>query len=94
MNNLTLNIAKCNTKQKTSYVTTKELAEVLGVDVDTVNNTVKRLTFSDVHIQSTGGRHTKVFNEEQATIIKQEIQKHHNLASRQIDTVSTEFEEN
>lgn len=65
-------------------VTTKELAEVLGIDVDTVNNTVKQLVtdlkpgFSEILRKSTGGRPTKVFTEEQATLIKQEIQKHHN----------------
>lgn len=80
-------------------VTTKELAEVLGVDVKTVNNTIERLlgsTFqkSEIKTVAKGGRPTKVFTEEQATLIKQEIQKHHNLASRQIDTVSTEYEEN
>ena len=75
-------------------VTTKELAEMLGVDVDTVNNTVNRLGFSDVLRKSTGGRPTRVFNEKQATLIKQAIQRHHNLATRQIDTVSTELEEN
>ena len=72
-------------------MTTKELANALGVDVDTVNNTVKRLGFSEILRKSNGGRPTKVFTEEQATVIKQEIQKHHNLANRQIDNVSTEM---
>lgn len=75
-------------------VTTRELAEILGVDVRTVQLTVQHLGFAKVLSQSTGGRPTQVFNQEQATLIKQEIAKHHNLASRQIDTVSTEFEEN
>lgn len=82
-------------------MTTKELAEVLGVDVKTVNNTVERLlgstsqkSFGEVRTVSNGGRPTKVFTEEQATAIKLEIQKHHNLQSRQIDSVSTETEEN
>lgn len=75
-------------------MTTKELAEVLNVDVDTVNNAVKQLDFSEVLRKSTGGRPTKVFTEKQATLIKQEIQKHHNLKSRQIDDVTTEVEEN
>lgn len=82
-----------NTTSK-EFVTTKQLAEILGVDVRTVQLTVQRLGFTKVLSQSTGGRPTQVFDEEQATLIKQEIQKHHNLASRQIDTVSTEFEEN
>lgn len=55
-----------NLTEKT--ITTKELAEVLGVDVDTVNNTVRKIGFSDVLRKSTGGRPTQVFNEEQATI--------------------------
>lgn len=81
-------------------MTTKELAETLGVDVRTVNGTVERLLentfqkFGAIKTVSNGGRPTKVFTEQQATLIKQEIQKHHNLASRQIDSVCTEFEEN
>lgn len=82
-------------------MTTKELAEVLGVDVKTVNNAVDRLLgstsqkhFENIMTVSNGGRPSKVFTEHQATLIKLEIQKHHNLQSRQIDTVSTETEEN
>lgn len=82
-------------------MTTKELAEALGVDVSTVNKTVDRLLgstsqkdFWEIKTVSNGGRPSKVFTEEQATAIKLEIQKHHNLHSRQIDTVSTETEEN
>lgn len=83
-----------------TLVTTKQLADVLGVDVRTINGTVERLLestcqkFGVVNSISNGGRPTKVFTQEQATIIKQEIQKHHNLANRQIDNVSTELEEN
>ena len=75
-------------------VTTKELAEVLGVDVKTVNNTAERISglLGSTSQKSYGGRPTKCFTEEQATLIKQEIQKHHNLASRQIDNVSTDTE--
>ena len=66
-------------------VTTKELAEVLGVDVSAVIKTVKRLNeTSDVLPKFKQGQ-TPRYTEEQATLIKQEIQKHHNLASRQID---------
>lgn len=73
-------------------VTTKELATVLGVDVSTVIKTVKRLNeTSDVLPKFKQGQ-TPKYTEEQATLIKQEIQKHHNLASRQIDSVSTEAE--
>lgn len=77
-------------------VTTKELAERLDVDIKTVNNTVERIgdLLGSTSQKSFGGRPTKVFNEKQATLIMQEIQKHHNLASRQIDSVTTELEEN
>lgn len=75
-------------------VTTKELAEVLGVDISTVTKTVNRLNeTSDVLPKFKQGQ-TPRYTEEQATIIKQEIQQHHNLATRQIDSVSTELEEN
>ena len=81
--------------QQEKMMTTKELAEVLGVHKDTVVSTVKRLELDgvlrSVAKNSQGGY---LFNEEQATAIKLEIQKHHNLQSRQIDTVSTETEEN
>ena len=86
--------------ENTQTVTTKELAEMLGVDVRTVNGTVERLlestsqNFGEVGIRSFGGRPTKLFTEQQATIIKQKIQRHHNLATRHIDTVTTEQEEN
>ena len=73
-------------------VTTKELAEVLGVDVSTVIKTVKRLNeTSDVLPKFKQGQ-TPRYTEEQATLIKQDIQKHHNLASRQIDNVTTDTE--
>ena len=86
--------------QDKKTVTTRELAQTLGVDVRTVNETVERLlnsTFQklgDIKTVPTGGRPTKVFTEEQATAIKQEIARHHNLKSREIDSVSTELEEN
>lgn len=79
-------------------ITTKELAQVLCIDKRTINETVQRLVSGNVlsHLEtkSVKGGKTWVFTEKQATIIKQEIQKHHNLATRQIDTVTTEFEEN
>ena len=76
-------------------VTTKELAEILGVSVDTVQKSAKKiLNLSDVQRRVINGGNSFIYNEEQATLIKQEIQKHHNLQSRQIDSVSTELEEN
>lgn len=80
-----------------NYVTTKELAEVLGVSERTIRDTAtaKGLEGTFHTLQTKGGKQSlRVFSEEDATIIKQEIQKHHNLATRQIDSVSTELEEN
>lgn len=79
-------------------MTTKELAETLGVDISTVKKTVKKLeTSGEVLHHLTNDKYNNtvfVYDENQATVIKQEIQKHHNLANRQIDTVTTEEEEN
>ena len=75
-------------------VTTKELAQMLGVDVSTVTKTVSRMNVTSEVLPKFKQGQTPRFNEKQATIIKQEIQKHHNLATRRIDTVSTEYEEN
>ena len=75
-------------------VTTKELAQMLGVDVSTVTKTVSRMNVTSEVLPKFKQGQTPRFNEKQATIIKQEIQKHHNLATRRIDMVSTEYEEN
>ena len=76
-------------------MTTKELAQIFGVSVDSVNRTANKL-FQPSAIQRrvVNGGKSKVFTEKQATLIKIEIQKHINLANRQIDNVSTELEEN
>lgn len=91
-NSIKLSAKDENSLEKT--VTTKELAEVLGVDVKTVNNTAERISglLGSTSQKSYGGRPTKCFTEEQATLIKQEIQKHHNLSNRQIDNVATDIE--
>ena len=77
-------------------VTTRELAQMLGVDKRTINETVQRLlsgkVLSHLKTKTVKGGNTWIFNEKQATLIKQEIQKHHNLATRRIDTVSTDYE--
>lgn len=74
-------------------MTTKELANILNVDVRTIQIIAKKiLDPTKVLSRGINGGVSKVFNEEQATLIKQEIQKHHNLKSRQIDNVSTELE--
>lgn len=76
-------------------MTTKELADALGVDVRTVQRAANEC-FDPATVQSrvVNGGNSKVFTEEQATLIKLNIQQHHNLATRQIDNVSTEVEEN
>lgn len=79
-----------------NFVTTKELAEVLGVSARTIRETAtaKGLEGTFHTLQTKGGKQSlRVFSEEEATIIKMEIQKHHNLQSRQIDTVTTAAEE-
>ena len=79
-----------------NFVTTKELAEVLGVSARTIRETAtaKGLEGTVHTLQTKGGKQSlRVFSEEEATIIKMEIQKHHNLQSRQIDTVTTAAEE-
>jgi anti-repressor protein len=76
-------------------MTTKELAEVLGVDVRTIQRASKELFApATVESQVINGGVSKVYTEAQATHIKLYLQNHHNLASRQIDSVSTELEEN
>lgn len=75
------------------FVTTKELANILNVDVRTIQMIAKKiLDPTKVLSRVINGGVSKVFNEQQATVIKQEIQKHHNLKNRQIDNVSTELE--
>lgn len=86
----------CLFNPEEKMMSTKELADIFSVDVKTINNTVDRLggLLGSISCKSFGGRPTKVFTEHQATMIKQEIQKHHNLQSRQVDAVTTEYEEN
>lgn len=79
-----------------NFMTTKELAEVLGVSERTIRDTAtaKGLEGTFHTLQTKGGKQSlRVFSEEEATIIKMELQKHHNLATRQIDTVTTTTEE-
>ena len=76
-----------------SYVSVKALAEILDVSEATIKRAIEKLRslLGGVETNSQGGY---LLNEEQATIVKNEIAKHHNLQSRQIDSVSTELEEN
>ena len=77
--------------KSSTMMTTKELAKTLKVTERTIRNTVVKLgkVLSAVQKNSQGGY---LFTEEQATLIKQEIQKHHNLSNRQIDNVTTKTE--
>ena len=76
-----------------SYVSVKALAEILNVSEATIKRAIEKLRslLGGIETNSQGGY---LLNEEQATIVKNEIAKHHNLQSRQIDSVSTELEEN
>lgn len=68
-----------NTTSK-EVVTTKQLADILGVDVRTVQMTAKRiLDPAKVLSRVINGGKSMIFDEKQAMFIKQEIQKHHNL---------------
>ena len=83
MNDLTL------FEQEEQTVTTKELAESLGVDVKTIQRTSAKLFDKDVvKSVSYGGRPTQVFNEAQATAIKIELQNHSKVARNGFDTLS------
>lgn len=62
--------------QKDKYMTTKELAEVLGISVETVRANGKAL-FPDLFVN---GKVTHL-NEMQCTAIKMKIENHHNLQS-------------
>jgi len=79
MNDLSL----FNSNQKAiskKEITTRELAEILGVDVRTVQRAAERvLDPSTVLTRVINGGKSLIFDEEQATAIKREIQKHHNL---------------
>ena len=77
---------------KNNVMTTKDLAKALGVDISTVTKTVNRLKSTSEVLPKFKQGQTPRYTEEQATLIKQEIQKHHNLASRQIDE-TTFFDE-
>ena len=66
-------------------VTTKELAESLGVDVKTIQRAVDSL---DIDVERVGSSHTMVFNEAQATAIKIELQNHSKIAQNGFNTLT------
>ncbi len=93
MNNSPATLSAGSSESLEKTVTTKELAETLGVSVRTIQQTVEKLKLTNVLSQvKIRGQNAFIYNEEQATLIKQEIQKHHNLASRHVDNVSTDLE--
>ena len=70
-------------------MTTRELAEALGVDVRTIQRTSAKLFDIDVvKSVSYGGRPTQVFNEAQATAIKIELQNHSKIAQNGYNTLT------
>ena len=93
LNELINNSVKTEVKETEKMITTRELAEVLNVSNMAIKRVLDKTNNLNGTVKVENGK-SMIFNEEQATLIKQEIQKHHNLKSRQIDTVSTEVEEN
>lgn len=78
-------------KKSESLVTTKELAEMLGVEDRTIRNTVEKLGNDfrkSISVSSNGGRPSMMFNEQQATLIKIELQNHSKLSRNGFNTVS------
>lgn len=83
----TTSVAGSVTDEK--LMTTRELAETLGVDVKTVQRIAEGLYDIDVVKSiSTGGRPTKAFSLEQATAIKIELQNHSKLARNGFTTMT------
>lgn len=76
---------------ESKLMTTKELAEMLGVSTDSIQNTVKKLGENFRRVIKTNSQGGYLFNEVQATAIKLELQNHSkvNFASPK-----TELEEN
>lgn len=65
------------------YMTTREIAEILDVSVQTVTNAAKRLIDpSKVHWRVVNGGRSRIFTNWQTTEILEEIEKHHNLKKR------------
>lgn len=86
-----------NTIISTKVMTVKQIADVLGVSDRTIRDTANKLGMESRFqpFETDGGwQNFRVFTESEATAIKHEIQGHHNLQNRKIDSVSTELEEN
>ena len=77
---------KNTVKEKT--VTTRELAETLGVSTETIRATAKKIiTPSKLIWRVINGGNSLVFNEEQSTAIKIELQNHSKIASNGFNTM-------
>lgn len=84
MNGLALNVEKAG-----KTVTTKELAESLGVTPQTVRDTVERLGLAKSILQvKIRGQNSYTFTEAQATAIKIELQNHSRVAKNGFNTLS------
>lgn len=78
-----------NEMDQPSYMTTRELANTLGVDVKTIQRTAEKLfDMNVVKSVSSGGRPSWCFDEEQATAIKIELQNHSKVAKNGFNSLS------
>lgn len=71
--NMLSDIAKKSISNSEKLVSTKELAQMLGVEDRTIRNTVEKLGNDfrkSISVSSNGGRPSMMFNEQQATLIK------------------------
>lgn len=85
-------LEQLNVPVQRTFMTTRELADTLGVGATTIKRTIEKLrpVLGGVQKNSQGGY---MLTAEQAAQIKAEVQRHHNLKSRQIDAVSSRVEE-
>lgn len=66
-------IANLSPAGAVNKMTTKEVADILGVDVKTIQRAVESL---DMNVERSGSSHTMLFDEAQVTAIKLEIENH------------------
>lgn len=72
---------------KNNVMTTKELAEALGVSTETVRTTAKKIIEPSKLIwRVINGGKSQIFDESQATAIKIELQNHSKIAQNGFDT--------
>lgn len=84
-NSTTLSAESENTLAlKESLMTTKELAEVLGVSVDSIQNAAKKLSATSENFPKFTQGQTARYTETQATAIKLELQNHAKLSLYEI----------